>query len=170
MYDQDLKYCPVCEDEYRAEIEKCAVCECALLSGGEMISRKDMHLDQNTIRRGELSPDDELVVVRHGPMAEMKSYKMILGQKGITALLAGDETSCGKGCCGGNFDLEVRREEALGAIRIIEDEIRRTSIIEAEHEIPADHVFDPLAKDNTCPACGHRFSGGVSCPDCGLCF
>ena len=169
MYDPELKYCPSCEDEYRAEIEKCAECECPLLSGTEMASHKNEPREQSN-PQGELRPDDDLVVVRHGPMAEMKTYKKILEQSGFAALLAGDESSCGKGCCGGNFDLVVRREEASGAVRIIEDEIRRTSVIEVDHEIPEDSFFDPLAKGNTCPACGHHFSGGVICPDCGLCF
>ena len=170
MYDPELKYCPSCEDEYQAEIEKCAECECLLLSGSEMVSHKNLPQEQRTVLQGELRPDDDLVVVRHGPMAEMKSYKKILAQTGIAAFLVGDENSCGKGCCGGNFDLVARREEAPGAIRIIEDEIRRTSVIDVDHEIPEGSFFDPLAKDNTCPACGHSFSGGVVCPDCGLCF
>ena len=169
MYEEELKYCPICEDEYRAEIEKCAACGISLLSGSEMLSQKDRPRQQ-VAGQGELGPDDDLVVVRHGPMAEMKSYKEILAVQGVAALLAGDENSCGKGCCAGNFDLVVRREEAAGAVQVIEDEIRRTAVIETEHEISADQVFDPLAGNNTCPACGHQFSGGVECPDCGLCF
>ena len=169
MYEDELKYCPSCEDEYRAEIEKCAACGISLLSGSEMLSRKDLPRQQIT-SSGELGPDDDLVVVRHGPMAEMKSYKKILAEQGVAALLAGDENSCGKGCCAGNFDLVVRREEATGAVQSIENEIRRTSVIDTEHQIPADQVFDPLAGNNTCPACGHQFAGGVTCPDCGLCF
>jgi hypothetical protein len=169
MYEEELKYCPICEDEYRAEIEKCAACGCSLLNGREMLSRNDLPREQVT-SRGELGPDDDLVVVRHGPMAEMKSYKKILAVQGVSALLAGDENSCGKGCCAGNFDLVVRREEAAGAVQAIENEIRRTSVIETEHEISGDQVFDPLAGNNTCPACGHQFAGGVECPDCGLCF
>jgi hypothetical protein len=170
MYDPDYKYCPSCGDEFQPEIKECAECGVLLLGGQEMKSRQSKPgRDSVTVHR-ELQPGDDLVVVRHGPMAEMKAYKKILGGSGVSALLAGDESSCGKGCCAGNFDLVVRREEAPGAIQIIEDEIRRTSVIDVEHEVQGDSFFDPLAKDNTCPACGYRFSGGVVCPDCGLCF
>lgn len=170
MFDPELKYCPKCNDEYRADIEKCHACEGALLTGLEMVARdKDRQGDQ-VVRSGEFLPEDELVAVRHGPLAEMRVYEELLNSVRICTLLAGDEKSCGKGCCGGNFDLVVRREEAQDALAIIEAEIRRTSVIDAGEHRGNGEVFDPMAAANICPACGHRFSGGMECPDCGLCF
>ncbi|MEN8134211.1 MAG: hypothetical protein ABFS18_01575 [Thermodesulfobacteriota bacterium] len=174
MFEQDLNYCPQCQDEYRADIEKCPVCACDLLPGSEMIARKEKQQQKMADRSGELSPDDDLVAVKRGPLAEMRAYEELLSGERICTVLAGDESSCGKGCCGGGtFDLLVRREEAHDAVLIIEAEIRRTAVIDSvAHDGAAagDSVFDPLAPGNTCPACGHQFSGGMECPDCGLCF
>lgn len=170
MFEPELKYCPECNDEYRADIEKCPVCECELLTGHEMIARDGAQQEQKAARSGEFSAEDELVAVKHGPLAEMKVYEKLLNRERICTLLAGDESSCGKGCCGGNFDLVVKQEEAREALQIIEAEIRRTAVIDSVENGSSDSVFDPLASDNTCPACGHQFSGGMECPDCGLCF
>jgi len=170
MFEPELKYCPKCNDEYRADIEKCHVCECQLLPGQEMIARDDKQQAKKIDRSGELHADDDLVAVKHGPLAEMKVYEELLNRDHIATVLAGDDSSCGKGCCAGNFDLVVRREEANDALRIIDAEIRRTAVIDSVEHGTIDSVFDPLASDNTCPACGHQFSGGMECPDCGLCF
>ena len=172
MFEQDLNYCPQCQDEYRADIEICPVCECNLLTGSEMIAREEKQQQRMADRSGKLTPDDDLVAVKRGPLAEMKVYEELLNRERICTVLAGDESSCGKGCCGGTFDLVVRREDGQDALQIIEAEIRRTAVIDSdsgEHGT-GDSVFDPLASDNTCPACGHQFSGGMECPDCGLCF
>jgi hypothetical protein len=170
LFDHELKYCPECNDEYRADIEKCHVCQCKLLTGGEMIVRHQEQLDRKSVRLGALHADDELVGVRRGPLAEMKEYEGLLNREGICTVLAGDDSSCGKGCCAANFDLLVRREEAYDATQIIAAEIRRTAVIDAVEPGADESVFDPLAARNTCPACGHCFSGGTECPDCGLCF
>ncbi|MDF1578976.1 MAG: hypothetical protein P1P81_11100 [Desulfobulbales bacterium] len=170
MYDPELKYCPSCNDEYRPEIGKCPVCEVDLITGREILAGHESRLEKMAQRRGKLTPDDELVTIRRGPLAEMKAYEGLLNAERISSLLAGDESSCGKGCCA-SFDLVVRREEAQDALRIIEAEIRRTSIIDVvDGAPPVEAVFDPLSAENTCPACGHGFSGGTECPDCGLCF
>jgi hypothetical protein len=170
MYDPEFMYCPRCNDEYRPEIEECPACEVGLIGGREMLAAKEKQRKKAAERGGELNADEELVVVRRGPLAEMKIYEELLSREGICSLLAGDESSCGKGCCGGNFDLVVRREEAHDALRIVEAEIRRTSVIDIVEDGPVTSVFDPLAAANTCPACGYGFSGGTECPDCGLCF
>jgi hypothetical protein len=170
MFEPDLNYCPQCQDEYRADIAKCYVCECDLLTGSEMIARQEKQQQKMAERQGELHADDELVAVKRGPLAEMKVYEELLNREHICSVLAGDESSCGKGCCAGTFDLLVRREEARDAMGIIEAEIRRTAVIDSIGPGTSDSVFDPLAADNTCPACGHQFSGGMECPDCGLCF
>jgi hypothetical protein len=170
MFEPELKYCPRCGDEYRAEIVKCHACGCELLPGAEMIARAQGLDEKKLVRLGELHADDELVAVRRGPLAEMKAYAELLNVERICSVLAGDDSSCGKGCCAANFDLLVRLAEAPDAVLIIEAEIRRTAVIEAVELGASDSVFDPLATDNTCPACGRRFSGGMACPDCGLCF
>ena len=64
MIDPDLKYCPECDDEYRAEIEKCAACSIDLITGLQKIEREKARLKKLEGRRTELSPDDELVAIR----------------------------------------------------------------------------------------------------------
>ncbi|MCA1766159.1 MAG: hypothetical protein LC633_07950 [Desulfobulbaceae bacterium] len=134
-----------------------------------MLAEKEKQQRKIMERGGELTADDELVAVRSGPLAEMKGYEQVLAKERISAMLTGDESSCGKGCCGGNCNLVVRREEARDAVMIIEAEIRRTAVIDTVAG-SAESVFDPLSAENICPACGHGFSGGTECPDCGLCF
>lgn len=170
MFEERYKYCPSCLDEYRPEINVCAACQAELVTGEEMLARQQEEKARERGRAGELHGDDDLVSVRRGPLAEMKAYEKLLKSAQIGTLLAGDESSCGKGCCPGNFDLLVRREEARDALLIIEAEIKRTAVLDHEGGEGGDSVFDPLAAENTCPACGHCFSGGTECPDCGLCF
>ncbi|MBU0674562.1 MAG: hypothetical protein KJ950_07975 [Proteobacteria bacterium] len=168
-FDPELKYCPKCKDEYRAEIERCAGCGDRLLSGLEMLNGMEVRKSRKSQRSNTLSPEDDLVKVSRGPLNDMKVYRMLLEGEGIATLLAGDDKSCGKGCGCGNFDLVVRRSDGADAMRMIEDEIRRTTRL-ADHQHEGDSVYDASAKEVVCPACGHRFATAAECPDCGLCF
>jgi len=170
MFESDLNYCPECKDEYRAEIRQCATCECQLVPGQEMEALFKVRNEKIAGRLDELTTEDDLVLVRMGGLSSMKELVAVLNREGIATLLAGDEQSCGKGCCPGNFDLLVREEDAAEAVNIIDSEIRRTAVIDVKGGGMNDAVFDPLSSENTCPACGHSFSGGTECPDCGLCF
>jgi hypothetical protein len=170
MIDPELKYCPKCKDEYRSEIVICGVCEAPLLTGAEILARQRAGAEKRAARKGELCESDDLVSVRRGPLGEMRTYEQLLGAEGIAVMLAGDDKSCGKGCCPSNFDLLVRREEGAEALQLIEAEIRRTARIDTDS---ADHhgaVFHDQAAETVCPACGHKFSPASACPDCGLCF
>lgn len=170
MIDPELKYCPRCKDEYRAEIVACAACEVPLISGVEMQARQWAGAERRTTRKGELRDDDELVSVRRGPLPEMRAYELVLQREGIATMLAGDQKSCGKNCCPSNFDLVVRREEAAEAVQLIAAEIRRTAPLDGPGGSHHEAVFHDEAAETVCPACGHRFPTGPECPDCGLCF
>ncbi|MBU0482325.1 MAG: hypothetical protein KKG47_14630 [Proteobacteria bacterium] len=169
MYEHDLKYCPDCNDEYRAEIEKCGMCGGPLFTGLEMEARSAARKKRMAGPVAELSIDEELVVIRRGKLAEIKVFEKLLAEQHIGTLLAGDENSCGKGCCGGNFDLVVRREDAEEASHLIDEEIR-CDAIGADGNSHGDAVFNPEVAESTCPACGHVFKTAPECPDCGLCF
>ena len=171
MYDLLLKYCPGCGGEFRAEVEQCGVCCISLLSGAEMASRQDEREARRRSRSGELSPADDLVTITRAPLADIRRLEELLQAERIAVLVAGDDSSCGKGCCPSTFELKVRREDALEAAIIMEREYRRHTHLDSHRPLAEDAVFNPEAGEATCPACGHRFStSSATCPDCGLCF
>ncbi len=171
MYDPELKYCPACREEYVAEAVKCAECEIDLVSGREMMTLSDKVQKARQSRAGTIEPGDDIVTVHRGQMQEIKAIEKKLAEERIATLVAGDEKSCGKGCCPTTLYLNVRREDAMDALRIIEQEFERTTAIDCHDLSHADAVFNPDATQVQCPACGTTFTPTSSeCPDCGLCF
>ena len=171
MVELDLKYCPQCDDEYRAEIEKCAACGVVLITGAQKIDLEEQRRKKLENRRAELSPDDDLVVLRRGALHDMRHLVNLLQGENIGTLLVGDDKSCSKSCCPSVYDLLVRREDGMEAFQIIEEEHKKTTGL-VHHELAdSDLVFNPEASEACCPACGHTFSTtGTTCPDCGLNF
>ena len=171
MVEPDLKYCPQCNDEYRAEIEKCAACGIELITGRQKMEMEEVLRKKLESRTAELSPDDDLVTLRRGPLSEMRRLAMLLNDEKIGTLLAGDEKTCSQSCCPTVYDLLVKREDGMEAFHIIEEEHRRTTGLEGYYHPNADAVFNPEAGEACCPACGHSFPTTESaCPDCGLSF
>jgi len=171
MVELDLKYCPNCNDEYRAEIEKCAVCEVVLITGAQKIEMEEERQKRLQNRTAELSPDDDLAALRRGPLTDMRHLANLLAGENIGSLLLGDEKSCGQSCCPSVYTLLVKREDGMEALNIIEEEHKRTTGLQDHEHSTADTVFNPEAGEACCPACGHTFStAGTACPDCGLNF
>jgi hypothetical protein len=169
--DPDLNYCPGCEVEYRSDINTCPSCNVQLISGVEKIEQLQIQNSSQNLRSMELLPGDELVSLRKGPLKDMKMLQKVLGVERIPSILAGDEASCGKGCCGPEMYLQIKTADIDVATEVLaRDFVKSTAlnIIDLKH---ADVVFDEQAKETVCPACGCRFSPTVgACPDCGLCF
>ena len=177
MIEPDLKYCPKCNDEYRAEIEKCAVCGIDLITGAQRIAQEAARRQKLESRVKDLNPEDDLVSIRRGPLPDMRHLVNLLAGERIATLLVGDMKTCGKDRFGNtlstptSYDLQVRREDAREALYIIEDEHRKTTGLEQYDNSNADAVFDPDAGQACCPACGHCFpTTETACPDCGLSF
>lgn len=170
--DNKLKYCQKCEEEYRAEIEQCADCGELLLTGlvfKGLLDEKDRVLAGRSM---EIHPGEDLVTVRKGQIVQMKGLQNLLAKASLPSVLSIDESNCGKGCCGADVLLKVRREDVEEVRAILDAEhIRNTSLDEHDTGGNAGVVFNAMAEQATCPACGCSFStSNGSCPDCGLCF
>ena len=175
--DHELKYCPKCNDEYRADITTCAACEVELLTGVQLIEKLETRQKKLASRSMELSPDDDIVNINRGTLAEMQQLAQLLEQENIGSLLQGDMNSCAKDRFGNttstptNYSLMVKREDAADVWRIMETEHRKATHVDHHDNTNSDVIFNPVASEAQCPACGHTFSTSeTSCQDCGLCL
>jgi len=89
--DPELKYCPVCDEEYRADIKMCVDCAVTLVPGREKIAAEVVVQQKKVARSMELSVDDDLVNIRKGPLLEMKNLQQILVKEHIPALIVGEK-------------------------------------------------------------------------------
>lgn len=172
MIDPELKYCPSCNDEYMPHIATCVACKTELLAGEEMLAREEARKRRFEARSSSITDQDQLVNLRQGSLAEMKHAEALLQKEHIPTLLVGDEKSCGKGCgCASNFILQIKQEDVKDALGILADEFRRTTALDHHDISHVDSIFDPLAAEVVCPACGYQFPPSTgACPDCGLQF
>jgi rubrerythrin len=170
--DPELKYCPVCDEEYRADIKMCVECAVTLILGQEKIAAEVVVKQKKVARSMELSVDDDLVNIRKGSLLEMKNLQQILAKEHVPALIAGEKKSnCGKGCCGTELFLQIRREDGELAMEVLAREFKRTTALDHHDLTHIQSVYDQGTGETVCPACGFRFSTSSStCPDCGLCF
>jgi len=169
--EDELKYCPRCREEYRAEIETCADCGITLLTG---VAMKALLAEKQAARNKgdmEIKPDEELVDIRRGQLLQMKELQSLLADNGLPALVVKDESGCGRGCCGTEMLLRVRMADIREVMAVLEEEHARTTGLHEHDTSHADAVFNTHAEQATCPACGCTFpTSQATCPDCGLCF
>ncbi|MDW7771762.1 MAG: hypothetical protein SCH71_02625 [Desulfobulbaceae bacterium] len=169
--EPDLKYCPQCQDEYRANVEMCVSCSVALLTGREILEIEERRKEKKANRSMHIQPDEELVDIRKGSILEIKQVQALLARQGFPSLIAGDSKSCGKGCRGTEVLLRVRGEDIKEILAIFQKEYIQATALH-EHDVSyVDAVYNPAAGKTTCPACGYTFTSQDNCcPDCGLCF
>ena len=170
--DPELNYCPRCDEEYREDIENCASCEIALISGSERLAREEAEQKAMASRSMEITSEDDLVSIKKGALGDMKQLQGVLAAAKVPSLLAGEKGSCGKGCCGGaELYLQIKREDGELAMAALAEDFKRTTALDSHDLSTAHAVIDTGAETSTCPACGFSFSATSStCPDCGLCF
>jgi hypothetical protein len=169
--DCEMNYCPSCNDEYRADIGRCAACDVPLISGREKLARERQKQQAMAARTMAILPTDELVDIRKGPLKDMKTLQKLLAEARIPALLAGDGAGCGKSCCGPELYLRVKKEDLSLATEVLARDFIKSTALDSHDLSNATAVFDHLARETVCPACGCRFSPTVgACPECGLCF
>ncbi len=170
--DPELKYCPQCGDEYRAEIARCAACAVTLLDGRSLLEQQRQEKAKKAARRLPMSHHDELISIRKGSMVEMRHLQAQLERQGIPSLVVNEEGSCRSSCCGGpSLTLQVRAADLEDVQAFLfQDHVRSTAL--HEHDLGgAGTVFDSAAETAVCPACGCTFSTSRNaCPECGLCF
>lgn len=169
--DREMNYCPSCGEEFRSDIVSCTACEVQLVSGEEKIAEKLEAKKVLVDRSMEIGPDDNLIAIRKGAIKDIKNLQKLLAKERVPAVIAGDETGCGKSCCGPEMYLKIRQEDLGVATEVLAKDFVKTTALDLKDLIHAEAVFDHQAAENTCPACGCRFSPTVgACPDCGLCF
>lgn len=169
--DSTMNYCPRCGDEYRADIVSCAGCKVPLISGEAKLAQELKAREVRDERSMELLPGDELITIRKGSVNDIKSLKKLLAADRIPSLIAGDESSCRKGCCGPELYLQVKKEDMDAVTLILTREFVSATALDDYDMRNVDAVFDHQADTTVCPACGCSFSPTVgACPECGLCF
>lgn len=169
--DREMYYCPSCGDEYQPGVANCVSCRVPLVSGDEKISRLAGQEERIAQRSMELSPEDDMVSLRKGTLSDVKYFRKVLARERIPALIAGDEASCGRSCCGPEMLLQIRREDVDAALEILAKDFIKSTALDSHDLSNAHAVFDHQAAETVCPACGCRFSPTVgACPECGLSF
>jgi len=93
--DPEMRYCPTCGDEYRADIVSCAGCGVELISGVEKLARAKAKSEAYFSRSMEIGADEPRVAIRGGKLRDLKPYQLLLAKARIPALLTG-ETGGGK--------------------------------------------------------------------------
>ncbi len=169
--DLEMNYCPACNEEYRSDISICVSCNVQLINGNEKL-RLTQELTQDFHGRSmDISPADELVTIRKGPLAEIKTLQKMLERERIPCIIAGDENSCSKGCCGGEMFLQIKESDLEPTTAVLAKDFVASTALDLKDLEHADVVFDHQSAETACPACGCRFSPTVgACPECGLCF
>lgn len=95
--DPDMRYCPSCGDEYRADITTCAGCQVELVSGAEKLAEAKRQVKDFTSRSMEIGAGDPRVAVRGGKLRDLKPYQLLLAKERIPSLLTGEAGDCRKG-------------------------------------------------------------------------
>jgi len=169
--DQEMNYCPLCRDEYRADINHCGTCDVPLINGREKLAQVREKQQALARRSMQILPTDELVNIRKGPLKDMKTLQRLLVQERIPALLDTGEEGCTKGCCGPELYLQIKKDDLPLATEVLARDFIKSTALDSHDLLNATAVFDQLAEETVCPACGCRFSPTVgACPECGLCF
>ena len=169
--DPEMFYCPSCGDEYRPGVVSCVSCAVELVSGTEKLSRLAQEHESLALRSMELTSEDELVSIRKGSLNDLKYLRKVLEKERIPSLIAGDDKNCGRGCCGPEMFLQIKKDDVEAALQVLAEDFVKSTALDSHDLSTAHAVFDEQAAETVCPACGCRFSPTVgACPDCGLSF
>lgn len=88
---EKFKYCPLCKDEFRADIETCANCSVALVDTLPK-SEEDFFAHRRAQKENKkISPGDKVVTIQQGPLLEVKRMRTLLTKAGIPSLIASED-------------------------------------------------------------------------------
>ncbi len=169
--DVEMFYCSACDGEFRLELPSCPSCGKGLISGVEKLAHRPYEHQVHASRSMYIEPGTKLVSIRKGALREIKYLLKVLENGYIPALISGDESGCGKGCCGPEMYLQIRETDVEPALELLAKDFIRSTALDEHDLCNASAVFDPTSSETKCPACGCKFSPSVgACPECGLCF
>lgn len=170
--EPECRYCLYCEEEYRPEIIHCATCGGELTSGKEVAEMVRAYRQQLLQRALPIVEGEETVTIRQGPSLQVRQLQAHLREYSLPSLvIAPPKGAGGKGCCGTELLLQVRRDDLDAVLAVVEEEYRKSTGLAEFDTTHADAVYDTGKEQATCPACGCTFpTQSTTCPDCGLCF
>ena len=117
----------------------------------------------------ENSPDKILLGKSSAPEAER--LQATLDKHGISIALAHNVATCTSGGCGIELEIWAHPEDVSQIQQIVALEWQESAAYLQHDPAQAAQVFDPNAKEVTCPACATVFEPlSNECPDCGLTF
>jgi predicted amidophosphoribosyltransferase len=153
---QPPRVCPSCREEYLATVERCAECDVALASAGELPPEED----------AGLPPVEEMAQLRVENPVWIESLAAHLAEQGIPSrvvLLDSDAPT-------------ARRHGAPCALFVVPADLERARRIDEEllrRQLPdlPEGADTGWSEAEGCPACGAAVDPQASeCPDCGLAF
>jgi len=167
--DPELKYCPRCAEEYRADIETCGDCQVPLVFGQAILAAQAAS-EPDTPSSLVIGPDEPVVSIRRGPLLQLKELQRVVHGQGVAARLV-KEDGGGCGCKGPEVLLQVREQDLQQVMAVLSDDYYQSTGLN-DHDVKyVGAVFDDELEETNCPACGTRFpTSQTTCPDCGLCF
>jgi hypothetical protein len=157
-----MPFCPNCRDEYREGFETCSRCEVPLVA-------ELPHLDDAERREAVAAAVEEgrASVVAAAGYDDALSIEQQLADGGMIAIVSPDE-SAKRGGAYVRYLVSVLPADEARARQVLENTFTEMLATEGLGGARRDAVDLDKGEQIECPACGHRFSGAVECPDCGL--
>jgi hypothetical protein len=157
-----MPFCPNCRDEYREGFETCSRCGVALTAALPEIDDAD--------RREAVS--DAVGEGRAAPIAtagydDALSIESQLAEGGVVAIVSPDPAAK-KGGTYLRYIVSVLPEDEEHARRVLAKTFENMLAVEGLGGSREGVVDMDKGEEIECPACGHKFTGVVECPECGL--